>query len=1078
MPTRRVVDDAPNAATTALIAMKAFFKRLKGDDRDKEHREKGPPPPPPKLKSGDSWLKHTSAPPASFSLPPTLPALPLTPTTAPSSQAPTPPPMRPLTPPPAPAPAGPPVLPPVSAPLAAPAPTPAPAPIPAQRPPSPPADPPATHSTASSRPSQPSGHTSPDSAARRKVAFRSPALPSIPLPEPDSASRAASPPTATQTTTTTYYKMRPTSAAARFMAQQRDSPDSARSSNNTPARINTAATSRATVGRSTHSPTHSARTFGAAADQASMTIRSGTPYSHMSGVSAIQAAASWSEAAENDLVNNLGPRERTRQEVLWEIVASEERYVGEIIKLKETFIDPLLHPFAPAPSLYHQAETTTILDDDRTSLRRATSPTESFDHLPIAARFLSGTPAPGPSSTSTHHTRAETPRSKSHAPTIGDADSYDSDDEDKFGGNQRRRGTPSGGRSPYGTAAQRHAGTGKVPVPFPARSHQSLPPHSRAAASTHSLGRQSVTGGEPVENRSGAVSALKRFQRRVGSGTPRGDSISGVNVTAQQLPEDLRICLEVLEEVILPGHLTLREELQKRYEEQYPLVRSLADIFVSHSKILEGYAKYVMHLERALEQVDNALASASVTKRPRNQDAAQWAQVCKALHRLEEVAADKCETGLAISLSKPFQRLLKYPLLFQNLLFHTDPSTYEYESTLQMVAEVERIVRSIEDEKIQKEERDRTWDVFARIEGLEKVKQLAVPKPSRLLLTEKPLNTDPTTPETNRTLPPTAATNPSPTPKNVKGKSSFKRFSDALQPGSNSLGGKKDLWLVSFNDVVLRCQRVGTTTLPLVSGGSTKLPDAKAEKYATVGRRAAQNRPRNMYKFVRIETWAIGDMAAPRTGIVSMEDIGRSRYNEGGPRIVPMRDHDEKDEDEDGVDSDESDRKSKMSFSYWGADRITVQPTVRGASGGRVPVRRLPGVPSSYMRDARTESSANAKFGTRLRESSTGAERQESRASDRPGSRQTASRAAGRRVADKPAWGAISSTTTAVGAAGGPGTPSGRRGSAALTPSAGMTTPQQQRAVKTAAASPAPSVDSGIAVYLAQDSTTRLDRTV
>ncbi|KAG9086751.1 hypothetical protein FRC07_012991, partial [Ceratobasidium sp. 392] len=525
-------------------------------------------------------------------------------------------------------------------------------------------------------------------------------------------------------------------------------------------------------------------------------------------------------------------------------------------------------------------------------------------------------------------TRAETPRYKSHAPTINDADSYDSDDEDKFGGNQRRRGTPSGGRSPYGTSAQRRTGSGKVPVPFPARSQQSLPPQ-RGAASTHSLGRQSIAGGEPIDgNRSGAVSALKRLQRRVGSGTPRGDSISGVNVTAQQLPEDLRICLEVLEEVILPGHLTLREGLQKRYEEQYPLVRSLADIFVAHSKILEGYAKYVMHLERALEQVDNALNSTN-TKRPRNQDAAQWAQVCKALQRLEEVAADKCETGLAISLSKPFQRLLKYPLLFQNLLFHTDPSTYEYESTLQMVAEVERIVRSIEDEKTQKEERDRTWDVFARIEGLEKVKQLAVPKPSRLLLAEKPLPQDPTTPESNRTLPPSAAAaaNPSPTPKNVKGKASFKRLSEVLQPGSsNGVGGKKDLWLVSFNDVVLRCQRVGTTTLPLVSGGSTKLPETKPDKHATNGRRPTQNRPRNMYKFLRIETWAIGDVAKPRAGIVSMEDIGRSRNGEGGPLIIPMRDPDERDED-DGADSDESDRKSKMSFSYWGADKITVQPT-------------------------------------------------------------------------------------------------------------------------------------------------------
>ena len=57
-------------------------------------------------------------------------------------------------------------------------------------------------------------------------------------------------------------------------------------------------------------------------------VRSNTPYSSMSNNSSrILAAASWSEGAEEDLVSNLGPRERTRQEVLWEIVASEERYV-------------------------------------------------------------------------------------------------------------------------------------------------------------------------------------------------------------------------------------------------------------------------------------------------------------------------------------------------------------------------------------------------------------------------------------------------------------------------------------------------------------------------------------------------------------------------------------------------------------------------------------------------------------------------------------------------------------------------------------------------------------------------------
>jgi hypothetical protein len=65
------------------------------------------------------------------------------------------------------------------------------------------------------------------------------------------------------------------------------------------------------------------------ADNASLhaSLRSGTPYSQTSqSTSRILATASWSEAAEEDLVSNLGPRERTRQEVLWEIVASEERY--------------------------------------------------------------------------------------------------------------------------------------------------------------------------------------------------------------------------------------------------------------------------------------------------------------------------------------------------------------------------------------------------------------------------------------------------------------------------------------------------------------------------------------------------------------------------------------------------------------------------------------------------------------------------------------------------------------------------------------------------------------------------------
>lgn len=265
--------------------------------------------------------------------------------------------------------------------------------------------------------------------------------------------------------------------------------------------------------------------------------------------------------------------------------------------------------------------------------------------------------------------------------------------------------------------------------------------------------------------------------------------------------------------------------------------------------IFHGYATYVLHLERALEQVDDALSNTS-TKKPKNQDVAEWQKVCKFLRKLEENASEKGETGLAITLSKPFQRLLKYPLLFQNLLFHTDPSTFEYESTLQMVAEVENIVRSIEDEKIQKEERDKTRDVFARIEGLDKVRQLALPKPSRVLLEERQCIQTPGSSSTSGMK--SASPPPAMNPKNVRGKSSFKRLSDVLHSGSS----KKDLWFVVFNDVVLQCQRTGTTSLPLVAATNsrtTSMPEMQGKaKYATTGRRNAHTKPRNLYKFIKV----------------------------------------------------------------------------------------------------------------------------------------------------------------------------------------------------------------------------------
>ncbi|KAI8998521.1 Dbl domain-containing protein [Trametes punicea] len=815
--------------------------------------------------------------------------------------------------------------------------------------------------------------TSTSSDAQKKVAFISP--PPTPGPFQDRDLPAAETPTppgaAVKSTVSRFH--------AAHGKESRGSTSTAASSRTDVA--STLKSNKAASTRTAASP-FPGKSYGGDTASLHQSLRSGTPYSSMSNTgSRILAAQSWSEGAEEDLVSNLGQRERTRQEVLWEIVASEERYVNELLKMKETFVDPLLHPYVSSP-----VSSPTPLDFD--DFTRSDTPRESLEHLPIAARFLSSPTGERPESPTQPSSRKDDNHPNIDGESVDSAEEDEADDRMGATFQSSRQKTVAMSlaakhnhpRSPYGTTAARLGSTKYgVSVPFPSRSHQSLPPPPRAnlmTSSTQSLGRQSfIADGHrdhPPSMRTtgtGTTRVLRKFKKS----NPSTDVLIHGAVPPAQLPEDLRKCLEVIEDGILDGHIRLSEGLRKRYEEQYPLVRSLADVFVSNAHILHGYATYVLHLERALEQVDNALSTASASKKPKKQDADQWLKVCQYLQKLEITASEKGETGLAISLSKPFQRLLKYPLLFQNLLYHTDPSTFEYESTLQMVAEVETIVRSIEDEKIQKEERDKTRDVFARIEGLDKVKQLMVPKPSRVLVEERPLTgVNPFTSgeASNSTGAPKPSTSPPPTsqnPKNVKGKTSFKRLSDVLQAGNGGVGGKKDLWLVVFNDVVLRCQRTGTTSLPLVSATNNSransLPELQGKaKYATTGRRSSHTKPRNLYKFIKIETWAIGDVVQPREGVVSMEEVVKSRqqvHSGVQPRIIPMPD-----DDEEGGESDDSDRKSKMSFSYWGADKVTLQkpvvkPKAPAANGARRP---LPGATTAYAR----ESSANAKFGTRL----------------------------------------------------------------------------------------------------------------
>ena len=161
---------------------------------------------------------------------------------------------------------------------------------------------------------------------------------------------------------------------------------------------------------------------------------------------------------------------------------------------------------------------------------------------------------------------------------------------------------------------------------------------------------------------------------------------------------------------------------------------------------------------------------------------------------------------------------------------------------------------------------------------------------------------------------------------------------------------------------------------------------------------------------------------------------------------------------EDADDSDDSDKKSKMSFSYWGADKVTVQkPVIKGRTSGVSP--RRGGIVASYGR----ESSANAKFGTRLVSDGSASERPVSRRTQTPTSRRTAPSAPSdespnyaKATITRPAW--DNGTRAPLGAV--------KRSRNTSQASASTRTPiPQTGTAKSPVASPAPSEDSGVGLY-------------
>lgn len=339
----------------------------------------------------------------------------------------------------------------------------------------------------------------------------------------------------------------------------------------------------------------------------------------------ITAPTTWAELADPDLVENLGSRERTRQEVLWEIVASEERcaftllafrgsilwltafgcrYVQELISLVDCYITPLLYPTGVKPSPTPSTGSSTLpsppLDGDAfnpfqsssqpryrqpapapatsgfTRRNSSQSMGASSDTLPIAARFArtmgssqdSGAALPSTTSTKGGRNYRRTSLSSEH-PQQGafglGIDSVPTMDEDAPARveeqRSRRKADWAHSRPPTSQSGRHQSMTS---LKQQQQQQQPTGKENDGAKPTNIFRHHLKNLGPPAHNK------LHRSDKAV----PASERV------APKLPEHLSILLSIISEHLVGRHEQLSTLLKERWTAQYPLVRSLSDIWM------------------------------------------------------------------------------------------------------------------------------------------------------------------------------------------------------------------------------------------------------------------------------------------------------------------------------------------------------------------------------------------------------------------------------------------------------------------------------------------------------------------
>jgi len=150
-------------------------------------------------------------------------------------------------------------------------------------------------------------------------------------------------------------------------------------------------------------------------------------------------------------------------------------------------------------------------------------------------------------------------------------------------------------------------------------------------------------------------------------------------------------------------HEVISNCLNERQENQFPLVRSISDILLSYVWVFRAYAPYLIHYEDALRELDESIRKKDKLGR---------------LVRKQQKLSFCRNMPLTTYLLKPFQRLLKYPLLITNLLKGTDKDGFDYDNTVSLKSKLDEVLVDVEEQKRSHDNMERLRELETRIHGL------------------------------------------------------------------------------------------------------------------------------------------------------------------------------------------------------------------------------------------------------------------------------------------------------------------------------------------------------------------------